>query len=217
MAPSSLASLPAAGPLLRLRRAVLARRRLLAATCAALAVLATVRAVQQPAPPSQAVVVASRDLSGGAPVGASDLRVVSLAPEVAPAGITGDPTSLVGRVLAAPVRAGEALTDVRLVAPGLLQGYPGAVAAPVRLADAGPVALLQVGDTVEVLAADPQGGTTAEVLARAPVLALPRPDERHGADSWSQGALVVLAVPPTEAALLAQAAVSRVLSVTLAR
>ena len=225
MAPLSLAPLSASGPLVRLRRSVLARRRLLAAVLAALAVLASVRAVQGPAAPSEQVVVAARDLAGGVAVAAGDLRVVSFAPDQAPAGVSHDPGLVAGRVLAAPVRAGEPVTDVRLVAPGLLRGYPGSVALPVRLADAGPVGLLRVGDTVEVLAADPGGADTAEVVVRAPVLALPGPGSGSGpqlggglgAAPSAQGGLVVLAVPPGEAGRLAQAAVTHVLSVALVR
>lgn len=216
MAP--LAPLPSTGPLLRLRRALLARRRLLSAVLAGLAVLATVRALEDPPAPSETMVVAAHDLVGGDTVAAEDLRVVTVGADLAPAGATGDPDQVVGRVLASPVRAGEAVTDVRLVAPGLLAGYPGAVAVPVRLADAGAVALLRVGDTVEVLAADPTGaGHTAEVLTRAPVVALPRPEGRGTTAPWSEGGLAVLAVPPTEAARLAQAAVTSVLSVVLVR
>lgn len=217
MAPFNLPALSAAGPLVRLRRALLARRRVVAALLAALAVLVSVRALQGPALPSEPVVVAAHDLAGGAALTPGDLRVVSVTPSLAPAGAVREPAQVVGRTLAAPVRAGEPVTDVRLVSPGLLDGYPGMVAVPVRLADAGPLDLLRVGDTVEVIGADPAGGSTAEVLVRAPVVALPRADEQRGADPWAQGGLVVLAVAPHEAGRLAQAAVTRVLSVALLR
>ena len=218
MARPPLVPLPSTGLLVRLRRAVLARRRLLAAVLAGLAVLATVRALEDPVAPSATMVVAAHDLGGGETVTPDDLRVVAVGPDLAPAGAIGDPDQVVGRVLAAPVRTGEAVTDVRLVAPGLLEGYPGSVAVPVRLADAGTLGLLRVGDIVEVLAADPTGaGSVAEVLTRAPVVALPRPEGHGTAAPWSDGGLAVLAVPPTEAGRLAQAGVTSVLSVALVR
>ena len=70
-----------------------------------------------------------------------------------------------GRTLAAPLREGEPVTDVRVVAEGLLAGYPSLVAAPVRIADAGAVRLLRVGDRVDVVATDPANGR-AEVADR---------------------------------------------------
>ena len=59
-------------------------------------------------------------------------------------------------MLAGPVRAGEPLTDVRLVGASLAAAYPGAVAVPVRLPDAGMAALLRVGDRIDLVAADPR-------------------------------------------------------------
>ena len=67
----------------------------------------------------------------------------------------------VGEVLAAPLRAGEPVTDVRLVGARADDGQPGLVAVPVRLPDPGMVALLDVGDRIDVVATDPQeGGAT---------------------------------------------------------
>lgn len=204
--------------LLRLRRGVLARRRMLAAMCAGLAVLAVGRTVHAPGPTTQPVVVAAVDLAGGSALSAQDMRVVELAASEAPDGSVTTPAEVVGRTLAAPVRAGEPLTDVRTLGPGLVEHYPGTVAIPVRVADAGAVGLLRVGDDVEVLAADPAGGDSAETLGRAPVVAIPR--QAAGAltaEPGAGGALVVLAVPPSVANRIAQAAVTRVLSVILVR
>ena len=61
-------------------------------------------------------------------------------------------TDAVGRVLAGPVRSGEALTDVRLVGSSLLTRGGRLVAAPVRLADPATAGLLHAGDRVDVLA-----------------------------------------------------------------
>ncbi len=197
----------------RVRRAVLARRRGLAALCTALAVLAGLRAVAPPPPPTVPVVVAARDLAAGTTLGDDDVTVVQVAARTRPDGTSGTTATSRGRVLAAPLRRGEPVTDVRLVGPGLLRGYPGLVAAPVRVADAAAVGLLRVGDRVDLVAADPAGGP-AEVVARgAAVLALPRPSERTGADPLQAGALVVVGVLPGQALELASATVSRLLSV----
>jgi Flp pilus assembly protein CpaB len=203
----------------RLRRVVLVRRRLLAALCAGAAVLVGFRAATAPPAPTTTVVVARHDLAGGAVVTAGDLRPAEYAGEVVPDGTREDVTALVGRVLAAPVRRGEPVTDVRLVAPGLLEGYPGRVAAPVRVADAGAVGLLHVGDRVDLVAASPEHAGATVVVSGAPVVAIPDVGADDGglAGSLDHGGLLVVAVSEAEATALASAAVSSVLSVVLRR
>ncbi len=195
-----------------IRRAVLARRRLLAAVCAALAVAGALQAAAAPPPTTEPVLVAARDLASGEPVAAGDLVEARYAAGTAPQGLAEDP---VGRVLAAPLRRGEPVTDVRLVGADLAAAHPGRVAAPVRLPDASMAALLRPGDRVDLVAADPQGGGAAEVVAsRLPVLAVPA----AGADATESGAgaaagrLVLLAARPDDVPRIADAAVRRYLS-----
>ena len=76
-------------------------------------------------------------------------------------------------MLAAPLRQGEPVTDVRLVGPSLTEGYDGLVAVPVRLPDAGAVSLLQVGDQIDLVATDPEAATARTLAADVPVVALP--------------------------------------------
>ena len=58
-----------------------------------------------------------------------------------------------GRTLAGPIRAGELLTDARVIGPGLLTGQPaGTVAMPIRLGDPVTGTLVRAGDRVDVLA-----------------------------------------------------------------
>jgi hypothetical protein len=125
------------------RRAVLSRRRPLAALCAAGAVLAGLHAVRPPPGPTLAVAVAAHDLASGTVLTPDDLVTHRYPADLAPVGSVADAA---GRTLAAPVRAGEPVTDVRLVAPSLLEGYPGRVALPVRIADAAAVGLIRSGD-----------------------------------------------------------------------
>ncbi|MGW9438846.1 hypothetical protein [Streptomyces sp. NPDC055607] len=89
------------------------------------------------------------------------------------------------------------------------------VSAPVRIADAATVRLLRPGDRVDVIAA-PQGlpggeGEARVVAAGARVAEVPRAD----GDQQDAGALVVLSVPRTTAAVLAGAGVTSRLAVTL--
>jgi hypothetical protein len=185
------------------RRAVLRRRRLIAALLTAVAVAAGVQAVAGPAPPTVPVLVAARDLPAGAELAAADLETVRFAPGSAPAGVARDP---VGQVLAAPLRRGEAVTDVRLVGPELTEGQPGLVGVPVRLPDPGMVALLDVGDRIDLVATDPQAGGASVVAADVPVLAIPAADDQAGA-SGLPGRLVVVGAEAGQVGPLAEATV----------
>src|SRR4051794_5671935 len=200
----------------RIRRTVLARRRLLAGACAAIAVAAALQANAAPAPPRTMILTAARDLAGGGVVRPSDLHRTAFPPRSVPAGTRATAAAAIGRTTTGPIRAGEAITDARLVTAALLKGYPGLVAVPVRIGDAGAVGLLRVGDRVDVLAADPQGRSVAQVLGSdVPVLAIPSPEgETPG---LTNGALVVLGVPETSVRAVAQASVGSFLSVAVTR
>src|SRR5688500_2009331 len=111
--------------------------------------------------------------AGPAPAG-EDRGGARLPPDVGPRGVVPDARPLVGRVLAGAVRAGEPLTDARLVGPGLTALLPpDLVAAPVRLADLAVAGLVGPGDRVDVLAALPDADWAEVVAAGALVLAAP--------------------------------------------
>ncbi len=198
----------------RARRFVLARRRVLAALLAGVAVLAGVRAASMPPVETAPVLVAAADLPGGSTLGRDDLTTADLPLGSVPAGSLPSSAAAEGRTLAAPLREGEPVTDVRLVAPGLLEGYPGLVASPVRVADPAAVGLLAVGDRVDLLAVSPEGGEAELVAASVPVVAVPG---TSADDGLVGGALIVVAVPESAALDLAAAAVRSVLSVVLKR
>jgi Flp pilus assembly protein CpaB len=193
------------------RRAVLARRRLLAAVLTAVAVAAGIHAAASPPPAEVLVRVAARDLPAGAVLGADDLRTVGFAPGSVPDGLAADAA---GRTLAAPLRAGEPVTDLRLVGPALTDGYPGLAAVPVRLPDAGMVELLRVGDRVDLVSADPQGGGAEVVASGVPVLAIPAAADTSG--SGLTGRLVVIGADPADVARIADAAVRTFVTVAFA-
>ncbi len=197
----------------RSRRAVLRRRRPLAALLTAVAVVAALR-VTSPAPqPTVSVLVAAHDLPAGATLGSDDLTSVAFRPGSQPDGLVGEP---VGLVLASGLRRGEPVTDARLLGPSLAEGHPGMVATPVRLPDASMAALLRVGDRVDVLAADPQGGPTTVQARSALVLALPAVTEDAAADALP-GRLVVLGLQVGEVAHVSGASVTHFLTIAYAR
>lgn len=200
----------------RVRRAVLARRRPLAALAAALAVVTGVSAARPPAPATARVLVAARDLPAGSTLDAAALRTVDVPVEAVPSGALGTaPATLAGATLTGPVRAGEMVTDWRIVRSLPSDALPpGQVLTSVRLADPAALVLLEPGRRVDLVAADPSGEQPAFVVAaEALVVAVPDGDTTDGAVGVASGPVVVLAVPPATAVQLADAAVRSQLSV----
>jgi len=181
-----------------------------------LALLALVLALRPPPRTATAeesadvpVTVASVDLPAGAVLTAGDLTVAPFPAVLAPGGVAADPAPVVGRVLAGALRAGEPVTDVRLVGTGLTALLPeGHVAAPVRLADLAVASLVRAGDRVDVLATQPDAETAEVVAGSALVLATPDGDD-------AAGGLLLLAVDGATAARLAATATSATLTVSL--
>jgi Flp pilus assembly protein CpaB len=196
------------------RRTVLSRRRPLAALCAGVAVLAGLQAARPDPAATVPVTVAARDLPSGTVLTRGDLVVRRFPSDVAP---VGSDARAVGRTLAAPVRRGEPVTDVRLVAGGLASSYPDRVVLPVRIADADAVALLQVGDHIDLLAADPRRGTASYAALDVPVLALPAPGSSDDRSSGLTGRLVVVAALPADVDRITAAAATDLLSLAMTR
>jgi Flp pilus assembly protein CpaB len=196
------------------RRAVLRRRRLLAAVLTAVSVAAGLHSVAAPPPPRIDVLVAARDLPAGTVLGPGDLTAVPFAPGSVPDDVA---RSAPGRMLAAPLRRGEPVTDVRLVGPGLADGHPGVTAVPVRLPDAGMVDLLAAGDRIDLVAADPQGAGARVVAIGVPVLAVPGAASEPAGGGVTGRLIVVGATDQSEVTRIADAAVRDFMTFAFAR
>lgn len=192
----------------RIRRLADEHRRLLAAVCAALAVLTGLSALRQ-TPHTETILVARHDLASGTVVSASDIGTADVPRSAVPDHVLDRPRA-VGRRVAGPMRAGEPLTDVRLVGPGSLDGYgDGAVLTTIRVERADASAL-GAGDRVDVVAVSPGGERPAEIVARdVEVVTVP-----DGADADQAEAAALGVVTTEEGALaLAQAGLSSRLTV----
>ncbi|MBF6131488.1 SAF domain-containing protein [Nocardia otitidiscaviarum] len=111
------------------------------------------------------VVVAARELPPGHTLDPSDVRTVGRETAGLPEGFAGDPAAVLGATLTGAVRAGEILTDVRVVGPRLAAaaaGTPDARIVPIRLADDAVASVLRAGDRVDVVAAAPAEADPAE-------------------------------------------------------
>jgi Flp pilus assembly protein CpaB len=189
------------------RRVVLVRR----FAAAALAGLAVVLAlVPHPRTAGIAVAVVAVEISAGATVRAADLAVHEWPAELVPAGALHDPGDAVGRVLIGAARAGEPLTDVRLVGAGAATGAgPEGAAVPIRLADAGVAALLVPGSRVDVVTVGGRSDQPVALASDATVLAV------LAEDSGARGRLVMVSMPREVATRVAAAALSEQVAVTL--
>jgi Flp pilus assembly protein CpaB len=197
-------------------RLFVARHRPLLVAVAVVVLLLSLRNALAPsAAATTQVVVAARDLAAGEALDAGDLRVVDWPAHLAPpvADVVDALDAFSGRVPATAIQAGEAVTDARLLGPGLLTGQPaGTVAVPLRLADPAAAAVVAVGDRVDVIAgsaADPAfgdaGPPTADVVAYD-VLVIAVPARGGDASSGGFGALTGGAADTDAAGMLVVAA-----------
>ncbi|MGZ4594853.1 MAG: SAF domain-containing protein [Actinomycetes bacterium] len=208
------------GWLRELRRAAVWHRRLLVAGLLAASVAFALQALSPGPPSSVDVLVAAKDLGGGTSLSPGDVRLRAIAVATVPRGSLRHEGDATGRTLAAPARAGEVITDVRLVGRSTLASYGEAVvAAPVRIADATSVRLLRAGDVIDVLAAGAatDGAVTARLVASAvPIITIPHDGgSLLGSHDVGAGALLVVATSSDTAGRLAAAAVTDRLSVVI--
>lgn len=196
----------------RISRLVLRYRRPLAALFAGLAVLLALSALRAE-PPGGTVVVAAHDLASGTVLDGADVRRATLPESAVPAHSARRHADVVGRTVAGPMRRGEVITDRRVVRADRMSGFPdGTVLATVRLADADALSNLGVGDRVDVVAVDPEGGADTEVVARGvEIVTLPRGDASSG------GVPVGVATTQESALRLAERALDARLSVLASR
>ena len=153
------------------------------------------------------VLVAATDLPSGSTLGPDALTVREWPDDLVPTGALTTAAAATGRVLVGAARAGEPLTDVRVIGAGALDGDAAAV--PVRLADADVAALLVAGSRVDVVTLGERADQPVVLAADAEVLTvLPGP-------STSRGPLVLVAMPREIARRVAAATLSDQVAVTL--
>ncbi|MFI5780573.1 SAF domain-containing protein [Nocardia sp. NPDC051570] len=173
-------------------------RRVLAAALAVFAAVLFVRG--DPAARSIDVVIATRDLAPGRIVSAEDLRRVARPAGLLPEGSVREMSALLGATVSGAVRAGEILTDLRVVGARLAQVAAGVVDArivPIRLADNAVADILRVGDRVDVVAAertdtDPTRAGPPRTLATDAAVVLVTTADRRSGPSGERIVLIAL-------------------------
>lgn len=163
------------------------------------------------------VVVAARDLRSGTALSGTDLTVASWPAGLLPAGALGAAAEADGRVLVGAARAGEPLTDVRLAGPDTmarLTGRPGDAAVPVRLPDPDVARLLAPGSRVDIVTPGGEDGRPVVLATDAAVVTV-LAAESDGPGQAARGRLVLVALPRSDAARVAAAALSEEVAITL--
>lgn len=184
----------------------------------AAALLVGIAAVLALSPGSAAddvVVVAARDLAPGTVLDAGAVILRGPPAQLAPDGAARTPAAVLGRTLAAPVRRGEPLTDVRLTGPDLTRAVsvdPAAVSVALRLPDPDVAALLHPGAAVDVVTVGERQDDPVVLARGARVLAVLEPGARAGT---REGKLVLIALDSVAATRVAAASLSHAITVTV--
>jgi Flp pilus assembly protein CpaB len=160
------------------------------------------------------VVVAAQNLAAGTVLEPALVTLRGIPKQAVPDGAARVPSAVLGRTLAAPVRRGEPLTDVRLTGSDLtraLSTNPDTVSVSLRLADPDVAALLRPGTAVDVVTVGERQDEPVVLARGARVLAVLEAGTHTGERA---GKLVLVALDPIAATRVAAASISQTLTVT---
>jgi pilus assembly protein CpaB len=186
----------------------------LAVVAAIAAVLTGVSAAAPTGPPTIRVVRATSQLAAGSVVSAQDVAVSDVAEDAVPNGALVDPAAVINRRVLGPVAEGQVLTQLHVFGRQA-DVYPGHVVAPLRIPDPEVAALLEPGSRIDVIAADPDGGTAKVVANDVKVLTIPPPRSAEADRTPADGALILVEVDERTATVLAEAAAATRISLVL--
>lgn len=159
------------------------------------------------------IYVAAHDLSAGAMIGASDLRMAKW-PGPVNAQWLSRREDLIGRVLVVPINSGEPLPDNRLAPKGAGAGFASGIPSGMRVVPVhvdeltGLSRLIMAGMHVDVLSTESAGGAkvaTRTILQNVKVLSIDQSAERNAKDKSSGAQSANLLVTPHQAEVLSQA------------
>ncbi len=192
-------------------------RRGLAALLAALAVWL----IAGPRPDAQStgvpVLAASQALSGGSTLTSAGLRVVQVPTGMVPAGALTGVDQAAGQTLVADRPAGSILTRSDLLSSP--RAGPGRALTAIRISDTAPLAMLRVGQTVNVVVAG-DGDQTRTLASSAVVRSILNGSALTGSGSGplaagGETAVIVVSTDPASAARIASQASSESIGIVM--
>lgn len=181
-------------------------RRVLTGLLTGCAMLAVVGAVRPADPPTHTVTVATHDLPAGQRLTSADLRQVSWSTADRIPGLLSS-SYAAGKILTAPIRAGEPVTGARVRGARSWPSVPpDKVIVGLTAGERVLVQVLQPGDRVDLI--DTAKGRTVATAVR--VVSVPGADEGEAAGPTTRSAsadapAVLVAVSPTQAAAVGSA------------
>lgn len=192
------------------------RRKLAVLAAMSAAALGITAATPDP-PPTKAVVVAAHRLTGGQRLTAADLTTQDFGIDAIPADAITAAAPILGRTLVAPLSEGSVLTSVSVLSTRP-ESAAGLVITPLRVTDAAVIALLRVGDRVDVVASDPESGSAQVIAEQVRVVTIPRSSGGSGGLGSSDRdteSLLLVEVDREQATALADAAARSQISLLL--
>lgn len=180
------------------RRAIARHRRSIAALSAALAVVATITALQPDRGPTVTVLTAARTVAAGATLTDADVARTAVPAALVPADALIEPSDAVGLAVNAPVGERTILTRAS-VATGQALARPGMVVVALPLTDEALAPLVRPGAHLDLFGSTPDG--PGVLAADVRVVAAPQPET--GLGGLPGGRVVLIEVTPTVAATLA--------------
>lgn len=152
--------------------------------------------------------VFARPVAAGEVLTLDDVVLVPVPDQLLPASAVRDPTDVEGRILAVEAAAGEVVTASRFIGTDLSDAFVGEITTivPVRLAEPEILSLLRHGDSVTILAAEPERTETDVISTGGRVILV---------DTRESPGTLLLGLPEEEAYAVAAASLSAPLAVVL--
>ncbi len=194
-----------------LRDTINRHRRLLAATLAAITVLAALNAVQN-SQPMTVVITATHAMNPGTRLTQSDVAARRV-PRAATLGAATSTTELTGRTLLVGVAAGQPMYLSFALSAGAIPS--GLVAVPLRPSDAAVGAMIRAGEHVDVVGQRSSNDTPSLLARDLAVLTVTTPRTTGFLKSSSDTGLVVVLADSWTATVLAAASLSGPVALTL--
>ncbi|MFT3860536.1 SAF domain-containing protein [Micropruina sp.] len=188
----------------RFRRLLRTHRRLAAALLAGAAVWAGLSALRPADPPTVAVLVATRPLTGGVTIGAEDVAVRQLPVAWLPTEYLDDPVQAVGRPATLNTPAGAVLVPASVVSRDSL-ATPGMAVLPVALT-ATAAGLIKVGDHIDLIASTDDGAAPVASAARVVAVLSSDPAKSGLVPTLGDDPVVLVELRPDALAKVAAAA-----------
>jgi Flp pilus assembly protein CpaB len=192
-------------PVFLFLRFLRARRRLVAALLVAVSVYAGLAALRPGEGATVDALVTLRPVAGGTRLGPDDVAVARLPADAVPPEALSDPVAVTGRALTVSLPARAVLLPSSVVVKDSLTA-PGLAAVPLTLSGAA-AGLVEVGDRIDLIAAEPESGVPSVVADAVRVVAIVTPPaDRSPLTASAAGPVVLVEVRPEQVARIASLA-----------